>query len=399
MAGNALARLVGRLTGRTEVRRNIGTFGSYGAGPITHSSGLVGIHMAENLSVVTACTELIAGTLSSLPAYVFRRLPNGREEAPDHPVSRLILRPNSRQTWPDWLGMTMKQVLLWGNALSIIERDGEGNAIALIPIPWQNCQVQLLQNGRLCFDVLSMVLPWGGSGAPRRLFEDEVFLLKASSDDSYLGRSVLSRAPSVLAAAQGAQQFATSLWENQAAPSGSIRHAGRLNPEAKQFLAERIRERYQGAQNAGRVLILDEGMEWQPISATAEDSELTDARRYSGEELARLFHVPPQLIGENQFGSFSNVETAGRFFATFCLAPWAKRVEAELQRSVFLPGDDHHLMIDLGGLQRGDEQARWAAAAIARQYDILSVDEIRAEFGWNPAATTPREPIPGGNEP
>ena len=202
----------------------------------------------------------------------------------------------------------------------------------------------------------------------------------------------------MLAAAQGAQTFATALWENMAAPSGSVKHPGRLANEAKQFLAERIRERYQGAHNAGRVMVLDEGMEWQAMSATAEDSELTDARRYSGEELARLFNVPPQLIGENQFGSFSNVETAGRFFATFCLSPWAKRVEAEFQRSVFVPGDDHHLMIDLAGLQRGDDQARWASYAIAKQYDVLSTDEIRAQEGWNPVAT-PAEPIPGADEP
>jgi HK97 family phage portal protein len=403
MAGSPLSvfgRLMDRLAGRKTEQRRGGSFGDFGTGPSTLVSGLgyAGVRMAENLSVVTACVELISGTIASLPCYVFEKLPNGRQEALDHPVSQLLLRPNLRQSWPDWLGMTMGQVLLWGNALSIVERDEAGNPIALIPIPWQNVNVTLLNSGRLRFDVLAMTMPWGGSGSMRHLFDDEVFLLKGRSEDSYLGRSVLARAPSVLRAAQGAQLFATSLWENMAAPSASLSHPSKLNAEAKTYLREQFRERHQGARHAGSVVVLDEGMKLTPISATAEDSELTDARRYSGEELCRLFNVPPQLIGENQFGSFSNVETAGRFFATFCLAPWARRIEAEFQRSVFVPGDDHHLMVDLSGLQRGDDQARWSSYAIARQYEILSVNEIRAQEGWNPVAT-PVEPIPGAEEP
>lgn len=392
-----LSRLIGRVHRATAPeRRYSGTFGDFGAGPaIASGIGLAGGRMAENLSTVTACVELISGSLATLPVFVFRRIPKGREEAPDHPVAALIRRPCPRLSWTDWLSMTASQCLLYGNALSIIKRDGDGNPTELIPIPWQNVNVQLLPNGRLAFDVMVMVLPWGGTGSPQRFLEDEVFLLRCRSDDGYLGRSPLARAPAVLAAAIGAQNFSLATWQNGISPSGALKHPGKLNPEARSYLAESIQEAHSGAARARRLLVLDEGMSYDPMLPTAESSELVASRQFSGDEIARLFNVPPPLIGELRYGSFTNVETAGRFFTTFCLSVWAKRIESEFQRSVFTDDDpDHHLMIDLAGLQRGDDAARWASYGIAIDKGILQVNEVRELEGWNPIPT-PAEPVPG----
>ena len=365
-----------------ETRRAAGAFASFGY-PGLAGGGIYNAHLAENLSVVTACIEVVSGTISTLPALVYRQLPHGREEAPDHPVSALIRRPNARQSWPDWLAMMVSQVLLFGNALSVIERDGDGRPVELVPIPWPNVTVSVTAAGRLAFDVLRMT-PAGSTGQSHRFVEDEVFLLRGRSDDGFLGRSVLSRAPGVIAAAEGGQTFSNALWRNGANPSFALRHPGRLNPEARSYLAESLTSKHEGASNAGKVMVLDEGMEAVPISMTAEDAELLASRRFSGEELARLFNVPPPLIGDLTHGSYSNVETMGRYLATFCLAPWARRIEAEFSRSVFLPDDPYHLVVDLAGLQRGDEAARWQTYKVAIEAGILSVNEIRGIEGWNP---------------
>ena len=378
-----LSRLWSRMTGRpAETRRAAGTFASFGY-PSLAGGGIYNAHLAENLATVVACVEVISGTISTLPALVYRQLAHGRTEAPDHPVSALIRRPNARQSWPDWLAMTMAQVLLYGNAITIIERDGDGRPVELVPIPWPNVTVSVTAAGRLAFDVLRMT-PAGSTGQSRRFLEDEVFLLRGRSDDGFLGRSVLSRAPGVIAAAEGGQTFSNALLRNGANPSFALRHPGRLNPEARSYLAESLTSKHEGASNAGKVMVLDEGMEAVPISMTAEDAELLASRRFSGEELARLFNVPPPLIGDLTHGSYSNVETMGRYLATFCLAPWARRIEAEFSRSVFLPDDPHHLMVDLAGLQRGDEAARWQTYKVAIEAGILSVNEIRGIEGWNP---------------
>ena len=100
--------------------------------------------------------------------------------------------------------------------------------------------------------------------------------------------------------------------------------------------------------------------------------------------LARLFNVPPPIIGDLQYGTFSNVETLLRRFAQNTLSPWIRKMEAEFTRSVFSGSSSHRLEIDLSGLMRGDPAQRWAAWKIAVEANILSPDEVRQEEGWNP---------------
>jgi HK97 family phage portal protein len=102
------------------------------------------------------------------------------------------------------------------------------------------------------------------------------------------------------------------------------------------------------------------------------------------EELARLFNVPPPIIGDLQYGTFSNVETLLRWFAQNTLSPWIRKIESEFGRSVFgADRDTCSLEIDLSGLMRGDPAQRLAAWKIAIEANILTPDEVRAEEGWH----------------
>lgn len=210
----------------------------------------VSTYAAENLSTVTACVGAIASAIATLPATVYRRDPAGRVEQPNHPVSRLIRGPCDRLTWPDWLEFTVAQCLLHGNSISIIEYDGAGRPTALIPVPWGCVQLSLMPSGNLAYDIAAFVTPWGGSGQPRRYFAGEVFHLRDRSDDGYLGRSRLSRAPQVLDAALGIQTYSAAIWRNNASPSGVIQHKARLNPEAKSFLRQEWNDMHQGTSNS-----------------------------------------------------------------------------------------------------------------------------------------------------
>lgn len=122
-----------------------------------------------------------------------------------------------------------------------------------------------------------------------------------------------------------------------------------------------------------------------PISVSPEDAEVLASRTYSGEEIARLFNVPPPIIGDLSHGTFTNSETAGRWFAQFTLSPWANKLENEFQRSVFAdPSGATHIEIDLSGIMRGDYAARWTANVAAVQAGILTADEVREQEGFNP---------------
>lgn len=375
-------------------RRNQISGNEWSGGPIASSGIAVNHRVAENLSTVTACVNAVATVLASLPAYVFRTLPRGREEDAGHPVAALIRRPNQWQTWPDWIEWTLAQVLLRGNALSVIEYDGAGRPTALVPVPWENVQPMLLASGRITFDVARFFGPWGGTGLPRRYLDTEVFHLKDRTDDGLLGRSRLSRAPEVLGNALALQEHAGAMWKNGATPSGALETGTPLGPEAFERLRRQFEGRFTGSHNAGKVLILDNGLKWNSMSVSPEDAEVLASRKFSVEELCRLFQVPPPIIQDLSHGTFTNSREAGRWFAQFSLAPWARKIEAEFQRSVFA-GDSrqtHHLEIDLSGLMRGDFAERWAAHKIAVEGGILDPDEVREQEGYNPRAQRTEAP-------
>ncbi len=119
------------------------------------------------------------------------------------------------------------------------------------------------------------------------------------------------------------------------------------------------------------------------MSISPEDAEVLASRRFSVEELCRLFQVPPPIVQDYTHNTFTNSAQAALWFAQFSLATWATKIEAEFVRSVFV-GDTHRLEIDLSGLTRGDFATRWAAWKIARDADILGADEIREIEGFNP---------------
>ncbi len=348
---------------------------------------------AENLAVVTGCVNAVSSAIATLPVLVYRTLPDGsRVEAPDHPVARLLRRPNPHQTQTDLFEWITAQILLHGNALLLVGCDGAGRVNELTPIPWPNVSVSVLPSGRLCYDVTQITAPWGGTGATRRLLDDEVFHAKDRSDCGYVGRSRLSRAPAVLANALALQAYASAQWQHGTTLSGLLKAPGRLSKEAAERIGESWRNTYAGVQNARRVAVLEEGLEFQPISVSPEDAEVLASRKFSVEELCRVFGVPPPLVQSYENNTFTNAQQAGLWFAQFSLAPLARKIEAEFSRSVFGEGSDCFIEIDLSGLTRGDFPARWASYETAISRGILTPDEVRQTEGWNVRARPAAEP-------
>ena len=372
---------------RTE-RRDTSYTPSYGLG-WSSSGTIVNARMAENLATVVACVNAIATGLSSLPACVYRVTDAGREESPNHPVARLIRQPNARQTWPDFIETVVGQVLLHGNAIAVLEYDGAGRPTGLIPVPWPNVIPVLLPSGRLAFDVVAYTAPWGGSGTPRRFLDSEVFHLKDRSDDGWLGRSRIGRAPDVLGAAVGLQTYSRAVWENAATPSGALEVPPNISPEGMKRLESFIADKYTGAHNGRRVMLVDSGTKWTTLSVAPEDAEVLDSRRFTVAELCRLFQVPPPLVQDYSHSTFTNAAQADLWFARTSLQPWARKIEAEFARTVFNdPTGRFHLEIDFSAMTRGDYATRWTANIAAVNAGILTRDEVREQEGYGP--------LPGG---
>lgn len=357
--------------------------------------------LAETLTTVLACVNAIGGAISSLPAWVFLLKENGREIAKNHPVARLVREgPNQYQSWPDFIHWVSDSFLLQGNALAEIVTDNSGRVIALQPIPWPHVTVVLLPSGRLVYDVAPINLLNGQQGRSRRLLDSEVLHVKDRSDDGYVGRSRLARAGTTVRTGLTQESFGEMLYANRATPSGAFSFKEALRGEQRDYLREHIQDAWAGVKHAGKVLILDSDASFTPITVTPESLEMLATRRFSTEEIARMFGVPPPIVGIWDHSTFTNSETAGRWFAQFTLAPIIRKIEDAFRRSVFSAESraTHEIEFDMTGFLRGDAEARWKAHEIAVKNSILTPNEIREVEGWNPRddlEQTPRDPTEG----
>ena len=336
---------------------------------------------AENLSAVIACVTSVSSALAYVPALTYRIEGDNRIEAMGHPL-RLITRNgvSENMSWPDFIEHLVASTLLTGSGLAEIILSDSGRLAGFAWIPWGMVTVQYLRSGRLAYDVAD------GRGGNRRLLQNEVIHLRDRTNDGRIGQSRLSRAAETVAGVAASNSFARSFIDKGLAPSGVIELPGVLTQEQRKRLRETMQARNEGVSNAGRTLVLDDGMQWKPSQISPEDAELLETRKFGVEEICRLYQVPPPLVQDYSHNTFTNSETAGRWFAQFTLAPMARKIEAEFQRSVL--ASEFELELDLSGFLRGDPQTRWAAHKIAIETGVLDPDEVRQVEGWNPRATT-----------
>lgn len=358
--------------------------------PNVGASSAMSARAAENLSTVLACCTVIGSSLGCIPALVYRRDGENRIEAQTHPLMRLTRQGVTEEmTWPDFLEHLVTSALLTGNGLAEILRTASGGLAGLRFIPWSWVTVAQLASGRLAYDVSD------GRGKSWRLLAGEVIHLRDRSDDGLIGRSRLSRAADTVSAVAASNSFARTFLDRGAAPSGVIEVPGALTAAQRDAMRQQMKDRHSGATNAGSTLILDGGMEWKASQISPEDAELLETRKFGVEEICRLFQVPPPLVQDYSHNTFTNSETAGRWFAMFTLAPWARKLEAEFARSVFPSAGGFELELDLSGFLRGDPATRWQAHAIALQHKVLDTNEVRQIEGWNPRKEEPKpDPAP-----
>lgn len=267
---------------------------------------------AESLSAVYACVAAIAETIGSLPLIVYRKTGDGgRERAPEQTLYPLLHdAPNGTQTALEFREMLTAWMLLRGNAYAEIIRDGAGRVAELRAIRPDRVTVLRLANGRMAYDVRD------ANGRMHRLLQEEVFHLKDRSDDGLVGKSRIQVARETLGLALAELQHGANTFSNGTRLSGALKLAGTLNDEGLARLRQSWQSQYSGGQNAGRVAILENGMDFAPFSMTLEDAEWIAARQLSVQEIARLFRVPPVMIGDLSHANYSNSVEMNRWFVT-----------------------------------------------------------------------------------
>lgn len=171
---------------------------------------------------------------------------------------------------------------------------------------------------------------------------------------------------------------------NGANPGGVLEHPGVLKDPAK--VRDSWNAVYRGTTNAHKIAVFEEGMKYQQIGIPPEEAQFLETRKFQINEIARLFRIPPHMVGDLEKSSFSNIEQQSLEFVKYTLDPWVIRWEQTLKKSLFLPEEkkEFFIKLDVDGLLRGDYQSRMNGYAIGRQNGWLSTNDIREMEDMNP---------------
>jgi len=351
--------------------------------PFAYTGGVaVTPDRARTYSAVYRATALISQTIGWLPWSVLRDM---RQEW-SHPVHYLLhSRPCKEMSAMCFKETLVRDALLWGNGYAEIEfsRNGMPRALwRLLP-----SRMQIFRSEET-LDVFYRYFALDG-----RVFElpqSRIFHLKGLGD-GLIGDSIVGYAAKSIAAGLASEDTNNKLMENQLVPSGIITHPGRLSPEAAERLKTQFAKRYMGRENAGKPILMEEGMKFEAVTIRPEDAQFLESRRFGIEEIARWFGVPPHKLADMERATFSNIEHQSLEFVTDALMPWVKKLEEEADYKLLRGSvDGYYTKIDVRGLLRGDNKSRMEYYKGGVTNGIFSINDCRA---WEDLP-----PVEGGDE-
>ena len=340
------------------------------------------------LSAVWGCVNLLSGVQASMPLRVLRAGPKGAASASEHPLYALIHdSPNADQTAFDFWSMVTTQLELRGNAYARKLFSG-ARLVALEPIE-SEVTTRRAASGAIEY-------AWTAQGRSYRLGERDVLHLRGPFGGPLGGLSTLSAARRALSIAGSADMAAAAMFRNGLRPSGLLTFEKFLTAEQRAISETRLVERFSGAMNAGRPMLLEGGAKWHQAAITPEDAQMLETRGFSVEEICRFFGVPPFMIGhtEKQTSWGSGVEQQTIGFVRYTLRPRLVRIEQAIDKQLLTPADRAaglSVEFNLEGLLRGDSKSRAAYYREMTMIGAMTINEVRALENL--------PPVPGGDVP
>ena len=335
---------------------------------------------AMQMTAVYACVRILSEAIAGLPLHLYRYDDDGsKKKSVDHTLYSLLHdEPNPEMTSFVFRETLMTHLLLWGNAYAQIIRNGKGEVVALYPLMPSKMQVDRDENGRLYYTYyMSQDEATAKKATTVILTPEDVLHIPGLGFDGLVGYSPIAMAKNAIGMAIACEEYGAKFFANGASPSGVLEHPGILKDP------ERIRESwnaaYGGSSNSHKVAVLEEGMKYTPISISPNEAQFLETRKFQINEIARIFRVPPHMVGDLEKSTFSNIEQQSLEFVKYTLDPWVIRWEQNLRRSLLSKEEkkDYFFRFNLDGLLRGDYASRMSGYATGIQNGIFSINDCR----------------------
>lgn len=354
----------------------------------TTSGKPVNERTAMQTTAVYACVRILAEAVASLPLHVYEYQDDGGKKlVHDHPLYYLLHdAPNPEMTSFVFRETLMSHLLIWGNAYAQIIRDGAGRVLGLYPLLPDKMEVQRDDKGNIyyVYSRNSDENPTFKEYGNIKLKAEDVLHIPGLGFDGLIGYSPIAMAKNAVGMTLACEEYGASFFANGANPGGVLEHPGVLKDPSK--VRESWNSVYRGVSNAHKIAVLEEGMKYQQIGIPPEEAQFLETRKFQINEIARLYRIPPHMVGDLDKSSFSNIEQQSLEFVKYTLDPWVIRWEQSLQRSLLLPGEKgrYFIKLNVDGLLRGDYQSRMNGYAVGRQNGWFSANDIREMENMNP---------------
>ena len=335
---------------------------------------------AMQMTAVYACVRILSEAIAGLPLHLYEYGGDGsKEKAVEHPLYFLLHdEPNQEMTSFVFRETLMTHLLLWGNAYAQVIRNGKGEVIALYPLMPNRMEVNRTDKGQLYYQyTTSSDDAPTVEGSTAVLMPEDVLHIPGLGFDGLVGYSPIAMAKNAIGLAIATEEYGAKFFANGAAPSGVLEHPGTIKDP--QRVRDAWMSQFSGSRNAGKVAVLEEGMKYTPISISPEQAQFLETRKFQINEIARIFRVPPHMVGDLEKSSFSNIEQQSLEFVKYTLDPWVIRWEQSLQRTLLSSEEKkrYYFKFNLEGLLRGDYASRMTGYATARQNGWMSANDIR----------------------
>ena len=334
------------------------------------STGLASVTTDSALTVpaVTAAVGFLSRTLAALPLHAFTNTRKGPVKATGKLQIVIHENPNERQDSFKFRQYFWQQVFTGGRGLAYIERVG-GVIEAIYPM--DPTRVTIRNVGR------DVVYKFGGTDYASDEIIDVPFMLRPNGLQHY-GPIMLASKAIQLSIAMN--DYASGFFAGGGVPPLVLVGPMPANAEAMKRAMADVSLSVSAAKNASTPIFpIPVGYELKPVGFDPAKGQMTEARTFQIQEIARAFQIPPVFLQDLTGATFSNVEQQDLHLVKHLIGQWAAALEGEMNLKLFgRMNGGKYVEHNLDGLLRGDFLTRMNGLARSVQSGILTPNEARA---------------------
>lgn len=354
--------------------------------PIGLSGEVFNITPEQSLKItaVYACIRILANTIASLPLDVFEKVDGGKELAEGHPLYELLkYQPNANQDTYQFLERLMVDCNTRGAFYAEKIYDRRGNIAELRPLMPDWMCIEKLPYGFLRFRYNDNF-----TGEVRTFRQDELFRVQLfTGPDGFRPISPIKYNADAIGIMESMERFSGAFFRNGAMPGGTLEapEGITIKDETRKSIAESWNRQHQGPNKAFKIAVLDQGLKFNPLNLTNEDSQLIESRRFQLADIGRIFGVPLHMIQENERSTFNNIENLSLDFGMYTIRPWCKRIQHAIRRDLLFEGEKNRYFAEfnLNDLLSADVKSRAEFYVSGIQNGFMTRNEVRARENLN----------------